>query len=433
MDSLLMSMKDSELLRFHTVKSVVDKRLGTSEAAKLLKLSQRQVQRLVARFLKHGPIVFVSKKRAKRSNRALPVALKQEALSIIRKDYYDFGPTLAAEKLLERNGINISNETARQWMVEAGIWREKQKREPVVHPPRLRRGCFGELIQLDGSEHAWFEDRGLRCTLLVFIDDATSTIMLLRFVKCESTINYFKAMKDYFLKHGKPRNFYTDKHVVFKINYPNTKTGNGLTQYTRALSALGIAPIYAHTPQAKGRVERANSTLQDRLVKELRLRDISTIEDANNFLEEYRKDHNKRFAKPPRSEFNAHIPLSQSERDNLDVICSVQIERTISKDMLVRFNNILIKIIAPGQVHRLAGEKVFVCEDTQGRTTILHNNKPLHFEVYNKIFKDGHILSAKEINSALDEQMHKWKPVINSDKKTNDEVIQPKREKDPLI
>jgi hypothetical protein len=203
---------------------------------------------------------------------------------IIRERYSDFGPTLAAEKLAELHGIDLARETVRQWMLAAGLWKDRRARLRPVHQPRYRRDCVGELVQIDGSEHWWFEGRGPQCTLLVYIDDATSRLMHLQFVESESTFDYFAATRAYLERHGKPVAFYSDKHGVFRVNKKDAVGGDGMTQFGRALHALNIDIICANSSQAKGRVERANGTLQDRLVKEMRLCGIDTIAAGNAFL-----------------------------------------------------------------------------------------------------------------------------------------------------
>ena len=221
-----------------------------------------------------GPAGLVSKQRGRRSNRSYAASFKAYALSMVGERYHDFGPTLAAEKLAEEHAVFISKETLRQWLIEAGLWTPRRERARQVHQPRYRRDCLGELIQIDGSEHWWFETRGPKCTLLVYIDDATSRLMHLAFVKSESTFDYLRATRRYIEAHGKPVAFYSDKHGIFRVNARGAAGGNGMTQFGRALHALNIDIICANTSQAKGRVERAHKTLQDRLVKEMRLAGI---------------------------------------------------------------------------------------------------------------------------------------------------------------
>jgi len=210
------------------------------------------------------------------------------SLAGTRERYADFGPTFAAEKLAERHNLKVSRETLRSWMQQAGIWMSRAERKRIQQP-RHRREHIGELIQIDGSGHRWFEDRAAVCTLLVFVDDATSRLMELRFVASESTFAYFEALKAYLRRHGKPVAFYSDKHSIFRVSNENAASGNGMTQFGRALSELNIEILCANTSQAKGRVERAHHTLQDRLVKELRLAGISTIEAGKRVFAQLRR------------------------------------------------------------------------------------------------------------------------------------------------
>ena len=217
----------------------------------------------------------------------------------MRDRYADFGPTLAAEKLAEHHGCWVSRETLRGWMIADGLWQDRRHRLPSPHQPRRRRDCLGELVQIDGSEHAWFEDRGPPCTLLAFVDDATSRLLQLRFVTSELTFDYFRTTRAYLEEHGKPVAFYSDKHGIFRVNSKEAAAGDGVTQFGRALLALNIDIICANTPQAKGRIERAFGTLQDRMVKELRLAGVSSIAAANAWLPGFITAYNTRFGRDP--------------------------------------------------------------------------------------------------------------------------------------
>jgi hypothetical protein len=216
----------------------------------------------------------------------MPPEQEDKIINIIKEKYFDFGPTFAGEKLIENHGIKVSNEKLRQIMIKNKIWMPKKIKAKKLHQMRDRRPREGELIQIDGSPHAWFEDRGESCCLIVFIDNATGKIKELRFCNAETTNDYFAVTKSYIKKHGIPRSFYADRHSIFKINTKELSSkaidkNEGLTQFGRAMQTLDIELIYAMSPQAKGRVERANQTLQDRLVKELRLAGINNIEEAN--------------------------------------------------------------------------------------------------------------------------------------------------------
>ena len=238
-----------------------------------------QTQRILKRYQDGGGAALIHKARGA-SNR-INVGVRDYALELVRQNYRDFGPILATEAL--RHGLEVSRETLRKWMVESGLWLSRKQRRSF-HQPRLRREHYGELIQIDGSEHRWFEDRADPCTLLVFIDDATSKLMQLRFVPSESTDSYFQALRGYLQSHGCPVAFYSDKHSVFRVLRRDPKGGQGMTQFGRALAELNIEILCANSSQAKGRVERVNRTLQDRLVKEMRLAGISDIDAGNDFL-----------------------------------------------------------------------------------------------------------------------------------------------------
>jgi len=243
--------------------------LRVSDACVLIGLQRRQVFRLLRGLKQDGATSLLSKHRGKPSNHRLPAEVRTLALSIVRERYADFGPTLAAEKLAEHHGCSVSRETLRGWMIADGLWQDRRHRLPSPHQPRRRRDCLGELVQIDGSEHPWFEDRGPPCTLLAFVDDATSRLMQLRFVKSESAFDYFRTTRAYLEQHGKPVAFYSDKHGIFRVNSKDPAGGDGVTQFGRALLTLNIDIICANSPQAKGRVERAFGTLQDRMVKSL--------------------------------------------------------------------------------------------------------------------------------------------------------------------
>ena len=266
----VVSMSKREFDRLEVLTDVRSGRLRVADACAVLGLSRRQAFRLLRGLREGGAASLVSKHRGRPSNRRLSAAVRDLALALVRERYRDFGPTLAAEKLVERHGCAVSRETLRQWMIAEGLWVDRRHRLPSPHQPRRRRDCLGELVQIDGSEHAWFEDRGPPCTLLAFVDDATSRLMGLRFVASESAFSYFLATRAYIEAHGKPVAFYSDKHGIFRVNRKDS-TGEELTQFGRALSELNIDILCADTPQAKGRVERAFGTLQNRLVKELRL------------------------------------------------------------------------------------------------------------------------------------------------------------------
>jgi hypothetical protein len=257
--------------------------------------------------------------RGRRSNNRIKDGVRNLALQLVHERYADFGPTLAAEKLAE-HGFSVSRETLRKWMAEAGIWLSRKQRR-TFRQPRLRRECYGELIQIDGSDHRWFEDRGDRCTLLVFIDDATGRLMQLLFVRSESAFTYFDALELYLKVHGRPVAFYSDKHSVFRVAKKDAMNGQGMTQFGRALSELSIEILCANSSQAKGRVERVNRTLQDRLVKELRLAGIDDMAEGNAFLPGFMERFNAQFAVTAIRPENLHRPLNVVPDRLREILC----------------------------------------------------------------------------------------------------------------
>src|SRR5258707_14758336 len=309
----LVTLNMRELDRLKVIQAIVDMGLKPGRAAERLGLTVRQVERLVIRYQEAGAAGLASHRRGRSGNRKLDEGLAQQALAIIRERYADFGPTLACEKLWECHGIRMAKETVRRLMTDAGLWIPRRQRPPKIYQPRARRACLGELIQIDGSDHRWFEERAPACTLLVYVDDATSRLMHLHFTVSESTFSYFEATRAYIECHGKPGAFYSDKASVFHCNSHSVTPGKGVTQFGRALYELNVDTFCANSSQAKGRVERANLTLQDRLVKELRLRGISTKEAANAYAPHFIADFNNRFGKVPKSDHNAHRPLHADE------------------------------------------------------------------------------------------------------------------------
>ena len=273
-------MTRREAEQISVFEKLTSRNIRQKDAAKILDLSTRQIKRKLKEYRRLGAASLVHGNRGRESNRATSKDLVDQALGLVRKKYSDFGPTFAAEKLLDNHGILLDHETLRRLMIKDGVWVPKITKVAVKHFWRERKECLGEMIQLDGSPHHWFEDRAEPCTLIAFIDDATSRVLWLEFAQSESTVSLMKSTRNYLLKHGRPAAFYADRGVVYKINH-NNPDNNRITQYKRAMDELHIKLIHARSPEAKGRVENLFGTLQDRLVKELRLAGISTIERAN--------------------------------------------------------------------------------------------------------------------------------------------------------
>jgi hypothetical protein len=305
----VLMMSHTEIDRLHVVRDLLAKRIRMNAATQLLGVTRRQVCRIISAYRAGGPSALISKKRGKPSNRSYPTSLRLTTIELIRAHYEDFGPTLAAEKLRERHEIHLGIETVRRWMIAEGLWRDRRQRLRPVQQPRYRRNRTGELVQIDGSIHHWFEDRGPECTLLAYVDDATSRLQHAAFVPTESAFDYMRQTKAYIGKHGRPIAFYSDKHSIFRVTKRDAAGGDGMTQFGRALHELNIDIICANTPSAKGRVERSFGTLQDRLVKELRLQGISTIDAANDFLCEFLTTYNEKFGKAPIDPIDSHRPV----------------------------------------------------------------------------------------------------------------------------
>jgi transposase len=399
MDELL-TMSNQEITRLEAMQRIKGKRLTQAEAAKLLKVSVRQIKRLYREYKAEGAKGLVSARRGKPSNHRLDEEVVKQATDLICERYRDFGPTLAHEKLVEVHGLKLSDESVRRLMIVEGIWKPKRAKQPGAHQMRERRACFGELVQIDGSEHAWFEDRGGKCTLLVFIDDATGKLLELWFVPHESFFGYAEAARHYFERCGKPVTFYSDKHGIFRVNQEQTiGLGSGVTQFGRAMQELDIQILCANTPQAKGRVERANQTLQDRLVKELRLHKIADMQAGNAYLPEFREDFNRRFAVQPRSTHDAHRPLVPTE--NLDRIFSHQKTGILSKNLTVQSNKVIYQIQSDRPDYALRKAQVTICENAKGVVTILYKNKTLDYTIYHKPSRQAEVADTKSLNHQI--------------------------------
>jgi hypothetical protein len=376
-----------------------DKRLTVDAAGTLMGVERRQVYRLRRAFATDGPTALVSRKRGRASNHRHGETFRQTVLALVREHYPDFGPTLASEKLATRHGLRLGVETLRQWMIADGLWIDRRHRLPSPHQPRRRRDCLGELVQIDGSEHAWFEDRGPTCTLLAFVDDATSRLMALRFVTSESAFDYFRTTRAYLETHGKPVAFYSDKHNIFRVN--NGEGGDRVTQFGRALTALNIDIICANSPQAKGRVERAFGTLQDRLVKELRLAGISSIEAANAWLPGFIAAHNARFGREPANAKDLHRKLSAA--DNLDEILAWREERTVTQNLTLHYDRMMLLLDPTPLARGLVRKKVEVVNYPDGRFAVQFNGTSLAFRQFDKIqtVQPGAIVDNKRLSAVL--------------------------------
>jgi len=339
-------MSNREIDRLKVIQEVLEKRLKQKQAAEQLNLSTRQIIRLRKRVEREGNKGIIHRLRGQASNHQLSLIVKEKAIKRVRERYYDFGPTFANEKLAEE-GILLSTNALRSLMIQEGIWKSKPYR--AFHRAwRQPRSSIGELIQLDGSDHDWFEGRGPRCVLIAYIDDATSQILYMEFVNVEDTLTLMRTTKTYLEKYGRPIAFYVDRDSIYKTTrHPNIEeqleNKQAQTQYERAMKELDIKIIFAYSPQAKGRVERTFKTHQDRLVKELRLRGISNKQTANQFLwKEYMPKHNVKFAHSPISSMNAHRPLLKSQ--DMNSIFSIQEQRILTNDYTLKSRKQLFQL-----------------------------------------------------------------------------------------
>ncbi len=417
---ITMSIKEAE--RILIIEKIINGEKKQKHGAKDLGISTRQIRRMVKRYKREGVKGLIHKSRGKLSNNRIDEIKERKILEIVNEKYYDFGPTFASEKLLENEQIKISKEKLRQIMIKGNLWFSKQEKAVKVYQMRERRAREGELVQIDGSYHLWFEDRGEKCCLIVFIDDATGKLKELYFCRTETTNNYFEAMKSYIKKYGIPLALYSDKHSIFKINRKELNSKEidetkGLTQFGRGVKELGIELINAKTPQAKGRVERANRTLQDRLIKEMRLAGISTIEEANKFVKVFMIKHNEKFAVMPKVMDNAHKKLD--DNIDLDITLCKQKKKEISKNLTIQYGCKIYQIQTKKPGYTMRKQKVIVIENNFGEIEIIYKGDKLNYKIYEKQPKANKVLNSKELTIFLD-NIYK-QPVINKKQYVPDE------------
>lgn len=414
-------MSSKEVNRIAIMEKLIKKEIKQKKAAQILRLSPRQIRRLKKEYKRKGIKSLIHGNRGKEPNNKISAGEINRAIEIVKKQYWDFGPTFALEKLQEFHQVVFSRETLRKEMIKVEIWKPKRQRKPQVHQMRERREQRGELVQIDGSPHAWFEDRAPRCCLLVFIDDATSELLWLQFFESETTNAYFQSVYGYLQKDGKPLAFYSDKNGIFRIN--QTKGGKssildsqGLTHFGKAMETLGIELIAANTAQAKGRVEKANLTLQDRLVKELRLRGINTIKEANKYLPEFMKKFNLKFAVKPKHPEDAHRPLLNTE--NLETILVKKHTRILSKNLELQYKNIIYQIQTDRPTYAMRNAKITVTEDRFDRIKIYYQGnhlklKELKYKVLVKRPR-SEIINTKLLNVKMDNIKMKQQQILKA-------------------
>lgn len=400
----IITMSTKEANRISVLEKLKTKHLKQGKAARILGISVRQMRRLLVRYRHGGAAALTHELRGIPSNNRADPAVLDAAITTIKNRYHDFSVTLAHEKLVDHHGFPYSRETLRARMVTVGLWHPTRQPTPVIHEMRERRASEGELVQADGSPHAWFEDCGPTCTLLVYIDDATSKLLHLEFVKSETTNAYFGATRRYLETHGKPLALYVDRHGVFRVNTTKGLTArvedsNGLTQFGRAMEELDIELLHANSPEAKGRVEKVNQTLQDRLVKELRLQGISTMEEGNRFLPSYINTFNQKFAVIPRSPVNLHRNLAPT--DDLAHILVQKHIRRLSKQLTLSYDNRIYQITTDRPTYAMRHAAVSVYEDPQEKITIWYKKALLSYRAITKQPKSA-IVDTKQVTVILD-------------------------------
>jgi len=339
-DRIEMSQRERDRLR--VLHGIQHGQYSQAQAAQLLRLTVRQVRRLQERVRDRGDAGLVHRLRGQPSNRRLDPKLRQRVLRAYRRRYADFGPTFACEKLAEQ-GLHVSPATLRRWLCAEGLW-QRHRRRDTHRRRRPRRACFGELVQMDTSLHAWTEGRGEEMVLIKMIDDASSRV-LARFYAADTVAAHFDLLGRWLQQHGRPLAIYADRHGIFEAHKKGQPDYAGETQFSRALAELDIELIRAHSPQAKGRVERSFGTAQDRWVKEMRLAKVKTLAQANALLERLLPDHNRRFSVAPAETADAHRAVGVTQR--LSAILSIQEQRVVSNDYTIRFANRFYQLEPP--------------------------------------------------------------------------------------
>lgn len=381
------TMSAKEIDRLAVITKLIHKQMNGTEASEQLRLTTRQVRRLKGRVKKHGAQGLVHRGRGKESNRKIKHMLADKIISLLRTVYVGFGPTLAAEKLLERHTIEISDESLRALMMKNNLWKPRPRKKNKEHREwRPRKENYGAMQQYDGCYHNWFENRAPECCLLLAVDDATGKITKARFDSHEGVLPTFGFWKAYVEEKGKPVAIYLDKFSTYKINHEAAEDNKELiTQFQRATAMLGIELITAHSPEAKGRVERMFDTLQDRLVKELRLEGISDIASANKFLEEkYIPVFNAKFAVVPVKRSDLHRSLTTADVKQLPSVFSIHSTRTVMNDFTVRFKNHYFQLEQQQPVTVCRKDNILIEEHLDGSMRLKLRGKELRYRALPK-------------------------------------------------
>lgn len=375
----IFNMSREEIQRYQVIRKVLDKIIDQQEAAEYLRRSDRQVRRIVRRVRVEGEAGVIHKLRGREGCRRIKPKIRERILGLYRRQYEGFGPLLASEKMAERDGVKVNDETLRLWLIQEGLWQSTRQRKPKERSWRERKGHVGEMVQMDGSHHDWLEGRGPWLVLMGYIDDATGRFFG-KFYDSEGTMSALGSLKEYIRRYGIPKSIYLDKHSTYKYNRPQKykdwpfRDQEELTQFGRACKQLGAELIYADSPQAKGRVERVFKTHQDRLVKELRLAQTKTFDEANRVLKDYLSGFNQKFEVPARECGDLHRPVD--DRIDIDEILSVQSEHVLRNDRTVLHQKRWYQVLT-----RTRAQRVVVCEYLNGRLAIRHGSTRLDYKL----------------------------------------------------
>ena len=377
----LICMSEKELSRYDVIKNLINGKINGTDASKQIGVSVRHIKRLKSSVAKHGAEGLIHKNRGRTSNRQLSPKIVKKAQKLLKEKYYDFGPTFASEKLDENHGIQINKETVRGIMTNLELWQPKpRKQSGKWHVWRARKDNFGELEQFDGSYHVWFGNE--ESCLLLSVDDATGKITHAKFDINESTKAVFRFWVEYFNINGLPLSIYLDKFSTYKINHKNAVDNKDMiTQFERAMKQIGVNPITAHSPQAKGRVERMFQTLQDRLVKELRLAGITSIEEADKFLKKYIPKFNAKFAIVPKRRKNLHKKITEQTKEKLPQIFSIQNQRIVNNDYTIMFKTNYFQLDREQTTTVYKKDKVIVEEHLDGTIKLRLRSRYLNYAV----------------------------------------------------
>lgn len=418
----IIAMSIKEAKRLHLVQKAIEKRITQREAAGMADLCLRQLQRIIRRVRMEGDAGICHRARGRKPNNRISEKVKDRAIELCRERYQEFGPTLASEKLLEKNRIKVSVETLRTWLLEAGLPYRKRKKRPH-RQWRERKACRGAMVQLDGSHHDWFEGRGPCCVLMAFVDDASGEVYA-RFYDYEGTIPAMDCFKGYIKRYGIPQSVYLDRHSTYKatVHYQTIEDQledrQLMSQFERSLQELGVTVIHAYSPQAKGRVERLFGTFQDRVIKEMRLAGIRNTDDGNIFLSTYLPKYNRRYRVSPAKDTNLHRPFKNHRE--LDRILSIRNIRALRNDFTIAHNKKLYQI-----KDNIRAKKVTVEERTDGSMRILHNGQRLRYhEIATRPKKEREPNESIQLHKTWDRgkprRAHPWRPMFNLDQREKD-------------